>query len=1173
MDKSAIRNFAIAARTLLNEQVKDKSAQYGITEKEIKEIELFGDGFRVGGRTYNKTTLSQYRHLKKEIENRGFNNVIEEVAYTWFNRIIALRFMEINGYMPFNIHTKVLAGVDGKNEPEVIHASKDLGIVSPQVYYSHFDKGDIEGLYKIILINLCNKLSNIMPDMFEEISDYTELLLPDHLYTEGGIINLLVNGIDEEDFKNQVEIIGWLYQFYISEKKAQVDEAVAKGKNVSKDDLPAKTQLFTPNWIVKYLVENSLGRLWLEKGDENSLLKDDWKYYLGTELIIDESKMSPEEIRIIDPACGSGHILVYAFDILYDIYASCGYAESDIPKFILEKNLYGIDVDKRAAQLAYFAVIMKARSKNRRLFRKEEPINVNICAIIESNSIISMKRSLESQLKFDDQNKLIADYLVETFKDAREYGSILKVKSMDYNGLLDYIKRIGYVQQGQMDIFDTAFIDRVLKDMPDIIRQAKIMSQKYDVVVTNPPYLGKGMSPLLSQYVKDNYPDSKSDLFAVFMEIPLLKSDAYLAMINQHSWMFLSSYEKLRRKVVQEKTIASMLHLGPRAFEEIGGEVVQSTAFVLKNRSLPGFIGEYVRLVDFGTAAEKEKGALHAIEDKKCGFRFSRNTENFEKIPGMPIAYWVSENFSRNYNNKMMLSDVMQIKQGLATGNNNYHLKIWYEIKFNEIGFGFKNINSFHNSKNKYAPYNKGGDFRKWYGNGEYVIKFDEKNYNILLTVGNHLPSRDYYFKDGITWTLVSTRSSFGARISNQGYVFDVGGSSGFSEHNLNSFLGFLCSKVAYRYLEVLNPTINVQVGNLKNLPYNEKIISDVRIDRLVSKNITISKSDWDDFETSWDFKVHPLVRYKASRIEEAFENWAAVAEERFNQLKVNEEELNRIFIEIYGLQGELTPDVAEEDVTVRRAELDRDIRSLISYAVGCMFGRYSLDREGLVFAGGKFDKEAYNIFIPDEDNIIPVTDQDFFENDLVSRFIEFIEKVYGEEYLEENLDFIARALKPTSNKTARHIIREYFFNDFFKDHCKIYKKRPIYWQFDTGRDGAMKALVYLHRMDEYTPARIRTDYLHPLMRAYEGEIKRIEQIPEDTLTTAEKAFYRKQREDFQKKTTEIMKYDPIIAHVANQRIKSDLDDGVKVNYAKYQNVKIKENGKSSVTANLLTKI
>ncbi len=1167
MNKSAIRNFAVAARAKLKEQVKDKAAVYGITEKEIKKIELFGDGFRVGGKIYDKTTLAQYRQLIGAIEKKGFDNVIEEVAYTWFNRFVALRFMEVNEYMPFNIHTKVLAGVEGKNEPEIISVSKDLEFVSSEVYYSCLDKGDIEGLYKTILINLCNKLSNIMPNMFEKISDYTELLLPDHLYTEGGIINLLVSSIAEEDFTNQVEIIGWLYQFYISEKKAQVDEAVAKGKKVSKDDLPAKTQLFTPDWIVKYLVENSLGRLWLEKGDENSPLKENWKYYLDGELIKDGSKLSPEEIKIIDPACGSGHMLVYAFDVLYDIYVSCGYPERDIPQLILEKNLYGIDIDERAAQLAYFALIMKARSKNRRLFRKEEPITVNVCSIKESNGIASIERPAQSQLRFDDRFRQVADYLIKTFYNAREYGSILKVEPMDYDGLLDYVDKISH--QGQMDIFDSAFINQVVNDMPDLIRQAKILSQKYDVVVTNPPYLGKGMSPLLSDYVKNNYPDSKSDLFAIFIErgFQWLKPFGYNSMVTMESWLFLSSYEKMREKLLNTKHIVTMCHMD----NNVMGIAFGTTATIFRSFADRHYQAQYCYIT------MKEIRNETPIEFPVVNRRYRKSSiSNFMKIEGYPIAYWATDNLIQAFEKSALLYTFCPPKTGMTTGDNALFVRSWYEVNVHNIGYNCKSASDSIISGKKWFPYSKGGGFKKWYGLNENLVDWEKNGFRIKNNTENgkklaSVRNEQFYFQRGITWSSV-TNGSFSARFVDNGFLFDSGGSSSFpSADNLYYILGILISKISSYVLEIFNSTINFQPGDIGRIPII--ITKKELVDKIVFENISISRADWDDSEISWDFAVHPLVKYKSVNIEATYKTWVTVTEERFKKLKTNEEELNRIFIEIYGLQDELTPEVADEDITVRRADLERDIRSFISYAVGCMFGRYSLDREGLVYAGGTFDKTAYTTFIPDDDNIIPITDQDFFENDIVSRFIEFVEKVYGADTLEENLAFIAKAIRPASTKTARQIIREYFFNDFFKDHCKIYKKRPIYWQFETGPAGAMKALVYLHRMDEFTPARVRTDYLHPLMRAYEGEIKRIDQMSEDSLTAAEKASYRKQKEDLQKKTAEIMKYDPVIAHIASRRIKLDLDDGVAVNYQKYQNVEVVEDGKPSVTANLLTKI
>ncbi len=1173
MNKTAIRNFAVTARTLLNDQVRNKAALYGITEKEIKKIDLFKDGFRVGDRVYDQTALAQYRQLVKEIEHKGYNQVMEEVAYTWFNRFIALRFMEVNGYLPFNIHTRVLSSVAGKIEPEIIGAAKDLGLVSEDTYYSCFDKGDIEGLYKIILINLCNKLSTIMPHMFEPLADYTELLLPDQLYTPGGIINLLVTEIEEEDFRNQVEIIGWLYQFFIAEKKEQVDKAVKKGKKVSKDDLPAKTQLFTPKWIVKYLVENSLGRLWLERGDENSHLKEKWRYYLDTELIVEEDKISPEEIKILDPACGSGHMLVYAFDVLYDIYASCGYAERRIPQLILTKNLFGLDVDERAAQLTYFALIMKAWSKNRRLFRHEEPITVNVCAIKESNAINSAEIPAQGQLTFDDNHRRTAEYLIKTFTNAREYGSIIKVDPLDYDGLEAYLKGLTYSQQA--DLFDSALKKRLGKKILELIRQAKILSQKYDIVVTNPPYLGKGMSPLLSKYVRDKYPNSKGDLFAVFIErgFGWLHPRGYNAMVTMQSWMFLSSYEKMRHHLLATKHIVTMCHMD----NNVMGIAFGTNATVFRSSPNRDYMAQYCYV-----SMEDIKDDRPIIFPPNNERKSQTSIRQFEKIPGSPIAYWVSDRLFSIFEEGKPLGDFAEVKRGMTTSDNNRFLRFWPEVSITKLCKNAKNGSEAIRSKAKWFPYSKGGGFRRWYGYLEYVINWENGGHEVIefaktknKSYTRTIVNMSYYFRPSIGFSYI-TSGPFSMRWIPEGCLYDSGGPGVFGNKAKRLFiLGCMNSKPALSMLKLLNPTINLQIADVIRLPLlnYEKVYGSESFNARIRKMILLSKADWDDFETSWDFKVHPLVRHKAARIKDAFATWAKVAKERFNQLKANEEELNRIFIDIYGLQDELTPEVAEEDVTVRKADLERDIRSLLSYAVGCMFGRYSLDQEGLIYASGDFDRTAYKTFLPVEDNVILMTDQDFFDHDIVFRFVEFVDKVYGSEHREENLEFIAQALKPGSTKTPLQVIRDYFFNDFFKDHCQIYKKRPIYWQFDTGRAGAMKALVYLHRMDESTPARVRTDYLYPLMRAYEGEIRRLEQMSAETLTAAERAVYRRQKENLQKKVAEIMKYDPVLAHIAHRRLILDLDDGVAVNYRKFQNVTVKQDGKNAVRANLLTKI
>jgi hypothetical protein len=1218
VDKTAIRNFAVKARRKLIEDITHKAYEIGITKDKILDIETFDGGFRVKGRengkTFKKYELKQRDKLIQNIKHKGFEQVIEEVAYTWFNRFIALRFMEINNYLPTGV--RVLSSIEeGKTEPDIIQEALNIDLDhDPEIVYRLQDSNDTEDLYRYLLVKQCNQLGKIMPNVFEEIADYTELLLPDKLLAEGSVIRDLIEEIEEYDWKIEldeeekkqeaekgehgIEIIGWLYQYYISEKKDEVFAGLKNNKKITKENIPAATQLFTPKWIVKYMVENSLGRLWLES-HPNEELKAQWKYYLEeaeqepeVQKQLDELKdpnLDPEDIKVLDPAMGSGHILVYAFDVLYEIYLSAGYSEREIPTLILEKNLYGLDIDDRAGQLATFALLMKARSKNRRIFRHKP--KMNLCSIQESNDIpkeaieyLVNQKETELEKHFHRED---VDYLIEVFNDAKEYGSILEVKKIDFDALE---KRIEEVRNNVPEnLFELQYREIILEKIPPLIEQAKIMSQKYDVVCTNPPYMGRrGMNPKLMKYLDNNFKDSKTDMFAVFMEKndKYLKNNGLMGMINQHSWMFLSSYERLREKLISNRTIYNMVHLGAHAFEEIGGEVVQTTVFVTTNTNVPEYKTTYVRLVDFKSQFDKEEAFLLGEN------RYVIKKEGFQKIPGWPIAYWISKNMRRVFEKGIPLEKLAAPRQGLATGNNNKFLRLWHEVSNIQIGLSMESTEQFHNSGLKYAPYNKGGEFRKWYGNYEYIIKFDKENYNELSRVGNHLPSRQYYFKQSITWSFVSI-SYFGVRFSPAGSVFDVGGSSVFPPEDIIYYLtGLMCSKISTKLMNILNPTINFQVGDVKRIPVLVSNKYKPSIDGLVEKNIEISKTDWDSFETSWDFKKHPILAYKkeADTIEAAFTNWSNFAENQFNQLKANEEELNRIFIEIYGLQNELTPELADEDITISKADRERDIKSFISYAVGCMFGRYSLDEEGLIYAGGDFDdkfrlrdgqweiktkegwkKSRVNIV---EHNVIPIADGDYYEDGILERFVDFVKVSFGEETLEENLDYIAETLGRKANETSRQTIRRYFLKDFYKDHVNTYKNRPIYWLFDSGKQNGFKALIYMHRYDSSTVARVRTDYLHSLQKKYEAEINHLDILIDSDISEREKAAARKKKETILKQIEECRLYDEVIAHVANQRIEIDLDDGVKVNYAKFQGVEIPQGkGRKPLKADLLAKI
>ncbi|WP_213997227.1 BREX-1 system adenine-specific DNA-methyltransferase PglX [Tepidanaerobacter syntrophicus] len=1231
MDKSLIKNYAVWARNKLIEDISQRAYELGITKNEIKKLEeVSQDYIRINGKKLKPFEVSQRKSLEAKIREKGFNQIIEEVAYTWFNRIIAIRFMEVNGYLPTGI--RVISSTEpGKTEPDIITYAEHVDLDLNQNVVSRLkDENDTEELFRYLLVKQCNKLNDILPGLFEKIGDYTEILLPKNLLSEGSIIRCLVSDIPEEYFKEQVEIIGWLYQYYITEKKDEVFAGLKKNQKITKEKIPAATQLFTPKWIVKYMVENSLGRLWLE-GHPNEELKKKWKYYLDEaeqkpeveeqlKKIREESRnIKPEDLKVLDPAMGSGHILVYAFDVLFDIYKSAGYSEREIPKLILENNLYGLDIDDRAGQLAYFAVMMKARSKNRRIFR--ENVDINLCSIQESDEIpeetityfaggkkFISKTELDEKIRGKDDLsdmdfEIQARYLIQVFHDAKEYGSILEVKKLDFDKLENRLKEIRQNHPG--DAFEFRHKQILLEKLPPLIKQAKIMSGKYDVVVTNPPYMGrKGMNENLKKYIDEHYKDSKNDLFAVFMEagINYLKQYGFMGMINQQSWMFLSSFENLRKKFIKHTTIYNMLHLGPRAFEEIGGEVVQSTAFVSRKIFLSEYEGTYFRLVDYKTSELKEQRTIGIIKGNNKD-RFITNASNFNKIPGSPIAYWVSERIREVFNESIPLGRIAEPRQGMATSDNNRFLRLWFEVSCAKIGFGFKDCKQAAKSKLKWFPYNKGGEFRKWYGNNEFVVNWENNGAEIRNFEKSVIRNENYYFRRGLTWSALSS-GKLSMRFCKEGHLFDSKGPMCFicSEQDEPLLLAYFNSIICEILLKILAPTLDFNQGPLRKLPIIKDYTHKELINKLVQQNISISKTDWDSFETSWDFKKHPILTHKgdANTIEKAFNNWAEFAERQFYQLKANEEELNRIFIKIYGLEDELTPEVDEKDVTVSKANRERDIKSFILYAVGCMFGRYSPDVEGLVYAGGEWsDKwkiengqwkvrklvkdDNNNIledtwvdatFIPESDNIIPINDEEYFENDIVARFIEFLKVTFGEEKLEENLDYIAESIGKREIETSRQTLRRYFLKDFYKDHVQTYKQRPIYWLFDSGKQDGFKALIYMHRYDENTVARVRIDYLHKLQRKYEDEIKRLDVIINSNLSQREKNNAKKAKERIQKQIRECFEYDQAIAHVANQRIKIDLDDGVVANYARFQGIEIPQGqGKKPLKANLLAKI
>ena len=1181
MNKTAIKNFAIWARNKLIADVSYDARLIGITEDGIAKPlpQSFGGTqfFDIGTAEPYSISGEAVRQRDKLIEviqqkekdtdyKTAYQYVIEEVAYTWFNRLIAIRFMEVNDYLPS--HIRVLSSESGKLEPDLVTTPFDAELPftaeeEAQIFQLKQDN-KLDEVFRILFLKQCNALNEILPALFEKTKNYTELLLSLSVIDQDGVVYHLIHDIPEDDFNiergGQVEIIGWLYQYYNTEPKAA---AFAKNGKITKEEIPAVTQLFTPDWIVRYMVENSLGRLWVE-GHPDCGLKENWKYYLEeaqqepevqaklAEIRKEYSALNPEDIKLIDPCMGSGHILVYAFDVLMQIYESAGYSQRDAARSILEHNIYGLDIDDRAYQLAYFAVMMKARQYNRRILNGENTCHVY--AIQESNSINC------AHLKYfgagmDDIEKNAAkmqlEGLLDTLTDAKEYGSILNVESYNW----DLLRRFVAAEDtdGQISM-DSVGVEDTAEQLNRLIDIGETMARKYWVTCTNPPYAGtSNLSANVNNFVKKNYPDSKADLFAVFIERcrQMTVNNGFQAMITQQAWMFLTSFDALRIKLLTNVTISSMAHLGTKAFDEIGGEVVQTTSFVLQNCQLDGYIGTYCRLTDGNSQTEKEGIFLSKTE------QFVQKQNKFFEIPSTPIAYWVSNSIYDAFESGIPLKNFADLRQGMSTANNDLFLRLWFEVSEDNISYHSETTQQAIESKKKWFPHTKGGGARKWYGNNDYIVNWYNDGEEIRNYPGSAPRSTQYYFREGLSWsTLSSDFISF--RYEPKGFTMNTKGSICYlKKADLQNYIcGLLNSKPTMRFLELLAPTLDYSQGPVGKVPVLLDAENKKKVELGTLENIRLSKEDWDSFETSWDFKKHPLLR-NVSTISEAFNEWQTECDDRFIQLKANEEELNRIFIDIYGLQDELTSKVEDKDVTVRKADLQRDIKSLLSYAVGCMFGRYSLDVEGLAYAGGEWDRSKYQSYIPDADNVIPLTDEEYLDDDIVSRLCTWLKAVYGADTLEENLDYIAKALG-NKGSTSREIIRNYFLNDFFKDHCQTYSvtgsgKRPIYWLFDSGKQNGFKALVYLHRYTPDTIGNLRIDYLHKMQRVYESEINRMQDMMDHSENAREVAVAGKRKDKLAKQLKECREYDEKISHLALSRIELDLDDGVKVNYRKLQ--------------------
>ena len=1210
MNKTAIKNFAIWARNKLIADVSYDARLIGITEDGIAKPlpQSFGGTqfFDIGTAEPYSISGEAVRQRDKLIEviqqkekdtdyKTAYQYVIEEVAYTWFNRLIAIRFMEVNDYLPS--HIRVLSSESGKLEPDLVTTPFDAELPftaeeEAQIFQLKQDN-KLDEVFRILFLKQCNALNEILPALFEKTKNCTELLLSLSVIDQDGVVYHLIHDIPEDDFNiergGQVEIIGWLYQYYNTEPKAA---AFAKNGKITKEEIPAVTQLFTPDWIVRYMVENSLGRLWVE-GHPECGLKENWKYYLEeaqqepevqaklAEIRKEYAALNPEDIKLIDPCMGSGHILVYAFDVLMQIYESAGYSQRDAAKSILENNIYGLDIDDRAYQLAYFAVMMKARQYNRRILNGEN--SCHVYAIQESNSVN------RAHLKYfgagmDDIEKNAAkmqlEGLLDTLTDAKEYGSILNVESYNWDLLRRFVAAedtAGQISMDSVGVEDTA------EQLNRLIDIGETMARKYWVTCTNPPYAGtSNLSANVNNFVKKNYPDSKADLFAVFIERcrQMTVNNGFQAMITQHAWMFLSSFEKLREKMMLTETV-NMAHLGARAFEEIGGEVVQTTAFVRCANHVEGYKGTYCRLIE----PTSQQGKADMFISGQNQYRVGQIS--FSKIPGVPVAYWISPEVLKLFDERTVGS-IADAKSGMTTTDNTRFLRLWEEVNCQKIGFGYSNIADTQDMKYKWFPFCKGGDFRRWAGNESFVVNWFNNGEEIRVAAegatGGRLVNIDCALRECLVWTKISS-ANISLRMKKQGIFFSDAAPGVFANREtLYYLLALLNTKYANEIIKLINPTLNFVPGAVSSVPVKKDEKNKGKIIEIAEGNVQLSEQDWDSFETSWDFQKHPLFR-NVSTISEAFAQWQAECDDRFNRLKVNEEELNRIFIDIYGLQDELTPEVEDKDVTVRKADLQRDIKSLLSYAVGCMFGRYSTYKDGLLFAGEPYSLQAFvdkmnerpgtisaeelerayrnegivvdEMFFPDADNVIPITDEEYLDDDIVSRLCAWLKAVYGADTLEANLDYIAKALG-NKGSTSREIIRNYFLNDFFKDHCQTYSvtgsgKRPIYWLFDSGKQNGFKALVYLHRYTPDTIGNLRIDYLHKMQRVYESEINRMQDMMDHSGNAREVAAASKRKDKLAKQLKECREYDEKISHLALSRIELDLDDGVKVNYRKLQ--------------------
>lgn len=1142
MDKKLLKEFAMKSRESLTSLVRAELNAMHITEETnwTQSGELYQA--IVDGRNIVLTIdeKSRYDKLQAAVKAEGIKVIVEKAAYTWFNRIVAIRYMELNEMLPQGKHNewlgiRVLSDASNHPDPEILKASNlrrsdlDLELDVDKALKLTRD----EEKFREVLLAIVKKLGSVMPDVFNGDTNSIDFLLPKNLLGAGGFVSEVLK-LPTTCF-DRVEVIGWLYQYY---NQAEKDIAMKKKSAVEKDEIPYVTQIFTPDWIVKYMVENSLGRYWLEHGGDEHLAAN-WKYLVKSSTpMASAAKKMPniEEVTFIDPCAGSGHILVYAFEVFYQIYLSLGYAPAQIPEKILTHNLYGLDIDDRAKQLSILSTLLVARSHDKDIFTKHA--RLNITSVAESNGMSSLPELLKGEARD------IAEYLVDTFRDAKEYGSILKVKPGDYAKL-----------SSQVDTLSP--MDKILyaARVEQLIHQAEILSSAYTIAVTNPPYMNK-YDAKLKTYINNYYPESKADLFSVFMEVclDLLFDDGYMSMINMQSWMFLSGQEKLRNLLQAKGSIVNMVHLGPGAFPEMSGDVLQTTAFAIKPGEL-NIAGDYIRVTDTRDASEKERLTLAAIADQNHELRYRASNVDFAVFPGKIIAYWASEAVKKSFHQSVPVKSIATVSQGLATTDNNRFMRSWFEVRISDIFFEATDASIAQLSRARWFPHNKGGNYRKWYGNNDYVVDWlndgDEIKKNILRKYP-YLKTPDFvaknqklYFKSSITWSDVSS-GAISFRYKPAGHIFDTSGPSIFGDADDLRYLQGLLNSIVVRLIgSFLSPTLHFNTGQIAIYPivlsseYRNEVI------KLVDENRELSKTEWDSFELSWDFARHPLLPVSSeTKLEDIFASWDILSESRWGKLKANEERLNEIFIEVYGMQGELKKKVEDKHVTVRKADMTREARSLLSYFLGVVFGRYRLDKPGLNFAGGEWDASGQSALV-DTDNIVPIMDSEFYTDDIVKKLRDFLIAVYGESSLHANMDWLANAIGRRATENSEDAIRRYFVNDFFADHFREYGKRPIYWLLSSGKNNGFKALFYLHRYQPNLVATVRTQYLLNTQNVY---TKRLAELDAKTALNNDELHLKI---DLTAKLAEIKNYDALIAVAASKNVALDLDDGVKVNYPK----------------------